>query len=499
MRLQDELVAAQMTDWLARRARLNPLRPALITERMQLTFAELDRWASAAAGRLVASGVKTGEPIALLLRNTSEFAALVHAAPRVPAKLVPLNTRLATPELSRMLSEVGATLLVYDEPNASLSASLGRETPGLITQTVSDLVTAEHIGSAEPGGDNDIDLTAVHTIIFTSGTSGRPKGAMLTYGNHWWSAVGAGLEFRVHDDDKWLVVLPFFHVGGFAILIRSVVWGVPAVVHDEFDPARANQAIDEDGVTVVSLIANMLQRMLDQRGNTPYPDSLRCVLLGGGPAPRTLLDDCARRRIPVIQSYGLTETASLVAALSPADALRKPGSSGQPLLHAKIRIERDGQPCAPDEIGEIVVVGPTVAAGYVNEPSGFARARSGNWFRTGDIGYVDDEGYLFVVDRLDDLIISGGENVYPAEVERALLEHPDIVDAGVGGEHDERWGRVPIAFVQARAGVSLDPSEVIEFCSARLARYKTPRTVRTVESLPRNAAGKLLRGALRRS
>lgn len=488
-----------MTDWLARRASLDPQRTALITERARLTFAELDRWAHAAAAQLVASGVEAEQPIGLLLGNTPEFAAIVHAAPRIPARLVPLNTRLAIPELSRMLSEVDAKLLVYDEPNASTAAGLGIEIPELTTRPVGDLVTAEHFGEAESTADNDLDLSAVHTIIFTSGTSGWPKGAMLTYGNHLWSAVGAALELGIHDDDRWLAVLPFFHVGGLAILIRSVIWGIPTVIHNEFDPATANRAIDEDGVTVVSVVPTILRRMLDQRGETPYPDSLRRVLLGGGPTPPTLLADCARRRIPVVQSYGLTETASLVVALSREETFRKPGSSGKPLLHAKIRIERDGRACEPDEFGEIIVGGPTVAAGYVNQPGDFTTASSGNWIRTGDIGYLDDDGYLFVVARHHDLIITGGENVYPAEVERALLEHPDIVDAGVVGEHDERWGSVPVAFVQARAGVSLDQSEVIEFCSARLARYKTPRTVRTVRSLPRNSAGKLLRGALRGS
>ncbi len=486
-----------MADWLAYRARLSPRQPALISEHAQLTFAELDRWASTAAARLAASGVEANQPVALLLGNTPEFAAIVHAAARIPARLVPLNTRLAIPELSRMLSKVDATLLIYDEPHAATAAGIDIDIPELRIQPVSELVTAEHHDEAEPTEGTDLNLSAVHSIIFTSGTSGRPKGAMLTLGNHWWSAVGAGLELRVHDDDRWLAVLPLFHVGGLAILIRSVVWGVPAVVHAEFDPARVNRAIDEDGVTFVSVVANMLRRMLDQRGETPYPESLRCVLLGGGPTPPTLLADCARRRIPVVQSYGLTETSSLVAALSREDTFRKPGSSGQPLLNAKIRIERDGRPCVPDEIGEIIVEGPTVAAGYVNQPGDFAPTSSGNSFRTGDIGYLDDDGYLFVVARHHDLIITGGENVYPAEVERTLLEHPDIVDAGVVGEHDERWGQVPVAFVQVRAGSSIDESEVIEFCSARMARYKTPREVRSVRSLPRNAAGKLLRGALR--
>jgi O-succinylbenzoic acid--CoA ligase len=208
--------------------------------------------------------------------------------------------------------------------------------------------------------------------------------------------------------------LPLFHVGGLAILVRSAIYGIPALVHQSFDPAAANRAIDQDGVTIVSVVSAMLQRMLDERGDRPHPPALRCVLLGGGPAPRSLLEACVWRGVPVVQTYGLTEAASQVATLAPADALRKLGSAGQPLLPNELRIEREGASASAGQVGEILMRGPTVMCGYANRPEETARALQDGWLHTGDLGYLDDEGYLYVVSRRSDLIITGGENVYPA-------------------------------------------------------------------------------------
>jgi O-succinylbenzoic acid--CoA ligase len=341
-----------------------------------------------------------------------------------------------------------------------------------------------------------IDLAAVHTIVYTSGTTGRPKGAMLTYGNHWWSAMGSALNLGLRDDDRWLAPLPLFHVGGLAILMRSVIYGIPALVHDGFDPTAVNRAIDEDGVTIVSVVSSMLRRMLDARAGRPYPPTLRHVLLGGGPTPLPLLEECRRRGVPVVQTYGLTETASQAATLPPEDALRKPGSAGKPLLPTELRIERDGRPVPIGEAGEIVVRGPTVTPGYADRPEETARALRGGWLYTGDIGRLDDDGYLYVLDRRSDLIISGGENVYPAEIEAVLAAHPAVAEAGVAGQDDARWGRVPVAFVALRPGAAATPEELIAFCRERLARYKVPARVHVVDALPRNAAGKLLRHKL---
>ncbi|HEV2473361.1 MAG TPA: AMP-binding protein, partial [Chthonomonadales bacterium] len=296
-----------------------------------------------------------------------------------------------------------------------------------------------------------------------------------------------------------LACLPLFHIGGLAILMRSVVYGISVIVQEKFDALAVNRAIDEDGVTIISVVAVMLQRMLDARGpGRFYPAALRCVLLGGGPAPRALLEDCAGRGVPVVQTYGMTEACSQAVTLAPADALRKPGSAGRPLLTVQLRIMRDGRQAQEGEPGEIELRGATITPSYADRPDATTQAFHDGWFATGDIGYLDEEGYLYVLDRRADLIISGGENVYPAEVEAVLASHPDVIEAGVCGQPDPQWGHVPVAFVHLRAGSSISAEELMAYAAIRLARYKLPRTIYFTGQLPRNASGKLLRRELLR-
>ncbi len=479
-----------LPDWLAHRAGVAPDRPALIADNARWTFAELDRRAATLARRLAALGARPGDRIGLLLRNSPEFIALVYAAPRLGVTLVPLNTRLAAPELAWQLTDSGARLLLYDAYHAPLAAAA---LPGAGSIASHDVAALAELPEAEVALRPSIDLAEAYTITYTSGTTGRPKGAVLTYGNYWWSAIGSALNLGLHADDRWLAVLPLFHVGGLAIVIRAAIYGIPVVLHQGFDPAAANRALDADGVTIVSLVSAMLQRMLDERGARPYGAALRCVLLGGGPAPQPLLEACAARGVPVVQTYGLTEAASQVATLAPGDALGKLGSAGKPLLPTELRIASDGAA----SVGEILVRGPTVMRGYINRPDETARALRDGWLHTGDLGYLDDEGYLYVVSRRADLIISGGENIYPAEVEAALLAHPAVEEAGVVGLPDERWGQVPAACVKLRPGATLSEAALIAFCRERLAGYKLPRHLRFVQVMPRNAAGKLLRDTLR--
>ncbi|MEN9938228.1 MAG: hypothetical protein RLZZ387_4807 [Chloroflexota bacterium] len=496
-------VAQHLPNWLARRALVSPDAPALLAPGLAWSFARLSDEADAAARRLRALGAAEEDRVALLLRNGPPFAALVHAAPRAGVWLVPLNTRLAAAELAWQLADSGARLLIYDAATRLLAEQIRPLTAGVrfvaadrAALLAGDACLDEIPQDGTPLRDT-IDLGDVHTIIYTSGTTGRPKGAMLTYGNHWWSAVGSALNLGTHADDRWLAPLPFFHVGGLAILMRGTIYGIAAVIPESNDAAAINRAIDEQRVTIVSVVATLLQRVLDDRGDRPFPAWLRCVLLGGGPAPRPLLDACAARGVPVVQSYGLTEAASQVATLAPADALARLGSAGKPLLPNEIRIERDGAAATPGEVGEILVRGPSVMRGYINRPDATEAALRGEWLRTGDLGYLDPQGFLYVVDRRDDLIISGGENVYPAEVEAVLLAHPDVAEAAVVGAPDQRWGQVPVAFVALRPGAPADEAALLAHCAGRMARYKTPRAIQIVESLPRNATGKLLRFQLR--
>jgi O-succinylbenzoic acid--CoA ligase len=336
--------------------------------------------------------------------------------------------------------------------------------------------------------------------MYTSGTSGRPKGAMLTYGNFFWSAFGSMTQLGIHEDDRWLACLPLFHVGGMSILFRSVLNGTTCVIHNGFDAARANEAIDKDGVTIASLVSTMLIRMLAERGGRAFPPSLRCVLLGGGPVPRELVDKGLKLGTPIAQTYGLTETASQATTLRLSEASARPGSAGKPLLPVALRILReDGSECVPLEAGEIVVQGPNISPGYWRQPQATAQAMRGGWLRTGDAGYFDSQGYLYVLDRRDDLIVTGGENVYPAEVESVLSTHPAVREAGVFAMSDAAWGQTVAAAVIPEPGAEVSAEALQAYCRERLAGYKVPSRVLFTEDLPRTASGKLLRRELRRS
>jgi O-succinylbenzoic acid--CoA ligase len=347
-----------------------------------------------------------------------------------------------------------------------------------------------------------IDLGAPQAILYTSGTTGQPKGAIITYGMQWWNAVGSALNLGHSPGDRWLACLPLFHIGGLSILMRSVIYGISVMVHKKYDPCITNRAIFEDKITIVSVVAVMLQRMLaaldtNKRG-AGYPATLRCVLLGGGPVPYPLLEECMLRAIPVVQTYGLTEACSQAVTLSPAEAMRKPGSAGRPLPPVQLRIMNANRPASPGEPGEIFLQGPTITPGYVDRPEATAQAFQDGWFATGDIGYLDKDGYLYVLDRRADLIISGGENVYPAEIEAVLLAHPGVEEAGVCGQADPQWGQVPVAFVILKAGYIVSAEELLGYTAQKLAGYKQPGNIYFREHLPRNSSGKLLRRELPR-
>ena len=485
-------------DWLTRQVLAGSKNIALVTgvnEGQSYTWADLQSRAILMSGLLSGQGVGEGDRVEVLLGNGSHFVEIFHALIQLKAILVPLNTRLTGAELVWQLQDVGASYLLYDEQNEAKVAEFRPQLSDLVFLRADNLA---NLPPAEFTPREWIDLSELHTIIYSSGTTGQPKGVRLTYGNHYWGALASSLNLGNQRSDKWLAVLPLFHVGGLSILFRSLIYGIPAVVHESFDPVAVNRAIETGGVTIVSVVATMLQRMLDELGAKPYSPNLRCILLGGGPAPLPLLERCQAAGVPVVQTYGMTETASQFATLAPEWAIRKIGSAGLPLQPNALRIEREGQSVPIGEVGEIVVRGPTVSPGYDCRPEATARAFREGWFYTGDLGRLDAEGFLYVVDRRNDLIISGGENVYPAELEAVLLSHPAIEEAGVFGLPDEKWGAVPIAVVKLRAGETVEAQAILEWCATRLARYKQPaRIIFRDFYLPRNAGGKLLRRVLR--
>lgn len=502
--------------WLPWRAATTPDRTALVApDGESFSYAELNLRADGMARALSSSGVAKGDRVALLLPNSATFAALIHASMRLGAILVPLNLRLTPAELAWQVEDADARLLLCDATTLPTALMVGERASGVRVMRVDaqDARESEPEGMSGSARPHDIpsllDVTRERTtilremadpdeplaIVYTSGTSGRPKGAILGYSNFWWSAMGSALNLGIHAGDRWLAPLPLFHVGGLSVITRSAIYGTTAVLHDGFDVDRVNDALEDDGITIVSLVPTMLGRILDARDDRPAPPRLRCVLLGGGPAPRSLLERCATVGIPVSLTYGLTEACSQVATLAPSDALQKLGSSGKPLYPTRLRIARDdGSDAAAGEGGEILVSGPTVTRGYWNRPDATATAFRDGWLRTGDVGMLDADGYLFVLDRRDDLIVTGGENVYPAEVESVLLAHDEVAEVAVIGVPDAEWGQRVVALARVTEGSDITLESLRDLCAGRIARYKLPVELRiTHHPLPRTATGKLSR------
>ncbi len=435
-----------MHDWVTAAARERPGHPAIEAPDGALTYGELDEAASRAARRLAALGVCDGDRVATTLAPGAAFAALLHGAPRLGAALVPLNPGMAAADLTRLRESCGAPVLVErplggDQADVPLRATM------------------------DPG--------APHTVIHTSGTTSAPKPVALTVANHHAGALASARVLGVQEDDRWLCVLPLFHVGGLAILLRSAIYATTAVVHERFDADRVRSTLERGEVSLASLVSTMLHR-LREAGLETVP-GLRAVLLGGGPIPQDLLDWARERGLPVAPTYGMTETASQIVTIAPADALRGE-RFGEPLEGVRLRVDADG---------EILVRGPMVAPGEVGEDG---------WLHTGDLGSLDRRGRLTVAGRLKDVIVTGGENVMACRVEEALRSHPAVVDAGVAGLADAEWGERVTAWVVLGGGVS--DSELTEHCRGLLAAFEVPKEIRRASELPRNATGKLVRTEL---
>ena len=475
----------KMLDWLAHRANVMPATVALVDDQGEHTYAELNRRVDRVAGALWSVGVKPGDRVAMLAWNAPEVVELVHAVSRLGAILVPLNARLRVDELAFQLRDAEVALLVCDASLSETAAAAAREA-GIASPRVFPLATTT--GGVFPRvevHDGDDPLC----IMYTSGTTGLPKGVVLTYGNIFASAAGSVFNLGVLAGDRWLAVLPLFHVGGLSIVIRSVLYGTAMVLHRQFDERALSASLRRNAVTHVSVVSTMLQRLLDVDAE-PCAPQVRVVLVGGGPVPEALLERAAALGYPVVQTYGLTETASQVATLAPGDAIARLGSAGKPLVTTRLRID-----ATPGEPGEILVSGPVVTPGYFRRPEATAAAILDGWLHTGDIGRLDEDGYLYVLDRRDDLIVSGGENVYPAEVEALLLQHPAVRAAAVVGLPDPAWGQVVAAAIVAENGVV--PEEIEAWMRERLAGFKVPSRITRVDALPMTASGKVQRRIVR--
>ncbi len=471
-----------MIDWLAAAAQARPDGLALIADARQWTYRALNAQVAQTCAVLAGRGVGRDSRVAVLMPNRAEYVFAIHALARLGATLVLLNTRLTGEEIRWQVEKAGCSHLIDADETRLAAQALKLE--------ALDLIPADSLasGSADEFLSGTIDLDAVQSIVFTSGTTGRPKGAMLTFGNQFWSATASAFRLGTLPEDRWLLCMPLYHVGGQAIVLRCALYGTTVVLHSGFDAAAVHDAIQTQGVTLVSLVPTTLYRLLDAYPNRPMPPALRLILLGGAAATPLLVERCAAAGIPLATSYGLTEACSQVATLQPNMTPLKPGCVGKPLTFTSARVvDERGADVPTGGYGEVVVRGPTVMTGYLDQPP------TNGTIHTGDIGYFDADGDLWIVQRRSDLIVSGGENVYPAEVEAVLRGYPDVADVCVVGLPSEEWGQQVAAAIVPRAGAAPDASALLTYARARLAGYKVPRLIRFFDSLPQTASGKVHR------
>jgi fatty-acyl-CoA synthase len=463
--------------WIRDRARATPRRTAIDYDGRRVTYAELDEASERLAGGFRARGLRRGDRVATLTGNSPEHVAVFFACAKAGLMLVPLSWRLAPAELEYQLDNAEPSLFLVEDVYRELAAATGHAFEPLSTDGDGDALEAAV-------GDDDGLL-----LVYTSGTTGRPKGAVLTHANCFWTNLSFDLGSGVSGDDVVLALLPQFHCGGWNVQPLLAWWkGATVVLERSFEPARCLELIANKRVTTMMGVPAVYLFISQQPGFAAADlSSLRRAVVGGAPMPEALLATWEARGVPIVQGYGLTEAAPNVLCLPAEDAVRKAGCAGRSYPHVDVKLSGDG---------ELLVRGPNVFAGYWRNPEASADAFLDGWLRTGDIAERDEEGDYRICGRLKDMFISGGENVYPAEIEAVLYEHPAIADAAVVGIPHERWGEVGVAFVVLAGGAAAREDELIGHCRERLAGFKAPRAVHFVPELPRSGMGKVLKGEL---
>ena len=496
-------------NWFFQRSRRTPTRPALTFEGRTATFAELQTRFDRLAAALRAAGVCRGDRVAFIGFNQPAFFETMFAAARLGAIFVPLNFRLTGPELDYIIGDAGVHTIVADSAHRGVIDGIRKTLPckhylsadadadGWPSFATFAGKTAP-LANGEPVGPDEVAV-----IMYTSGTTGRPKGAMLTHGNIWWNNSMSLLTIDAHETDVTLVVAPLFHIGGLNVTtLTAFQKGAHVILHRGFDAARWIEDVAKYKVTTAFAVPAMLLAVSQNPAfESADLSSLRTIICGGAPVPEPLLHLYAKRGVPINQGYGLTETAPMVTFLTSEWGAAKLGSAGKAGFFIDVALaDAEGKfVTEPGARGEVLCRGPNVMKGYWNKPEATAAAIDpAGWFHTGDVGYFDADGFLYICDRVKDMIITGGENVYPAEVEAVLYAHPAIAEVAILGQPDEKWGEAVVAVAALKPGQSLNLEALRAWGTERLARYKLPSRLEVVDALPRNPAGKVLKFELRK-
>ena len=491
-------------DWIKKWSFLQPHKRALIFEDRSFTYQEINLRTNQICHFLLERGVQKGDRVSVLLYNCPQYFEIFFALSKIGAILVPLNWRLAGPELEFIIKDSGSRMLIFDpefeeviasiRPHLNLSngdyISVGSPCPdwtkdyekGLLENPVQEPQLQVSVGDEDP-----------HILMYTSGTTGIPKGAILSHRKTFFNALNADIFYNLTSKDIMIVSRPMFHSGGLLVEAAPVLYkGGTLILKKRFRSHEILETIQKYRVTLLEMAATVYQFILQECDLDQYDlSSIRCYFTGGERVPKAMLKEYYRKGMTISQIFGQTE-ASTITFLSPDDAVLKIGSVGLPVFHGEVRIvDKSGKDASPGEVGEIIINGPTLMSGYWNRPDLTAETIRDGWLYTGDLARMDEEGYIYIIDREKDMYISGGENVYPAEIEKVLHTHPKIFDAGIVGVPDERWGEVGKAFIVLKAGEAMGNGEVFEFLKGKVAKYKIPKYVEVIEELPKTASGKI--------
>jgi fatty-acyl-CoA synthase len=494
-------------DWIAHFGRRTPDKAAVVdlASERRLSYAQFDIRISRLAAHLRDElKIARGDRVAVLALNTTDTLEVQFACGRIGAVFLPLNTRLTVPELQYIVGDAAPVLMIHDAELAEVALSVAKlcSVRSALLLGPGDSYEAAIAASKPLDRAEIVTLDDISTIMYTSGTTGQPKGAIITHGMTFWNCVNLGGPAFISPSSVLLTVLPLFHTGGLNCYTNPVLHaGGTVLIMRAFDPGSALQLISDParGINQFFGVPSIYQFM-SQHPAFAGSDFSRLVIggVGGAPMPVPLLKVWEARGVALQQGYGMTETSPAVLTLDKEDAARKAGSSGKPVLHTEVRIVRpDGADAEVGELGELWVKGPNITPGYWNRPDANASSFTDGWLHTGDAARIDEEGFYYIVDRWKDMYISGGENVYPAEVENVLHQLTAIAEAAVIGIPSEQWGETGMAIIAVKPGHSLTEAEIHAHCEANLARFKRPRLIEFVDALPRNATGKIHKPTLR--